>query len=167
MHYLFKLVKWEINYEKSVLIPSSRVTFLGALWSPTKVIRTDSYQRDAIYLVANKVFKIRAQEQASAANLRFLIPPLLGISFPLSTKFYSPWTALDIPRFSECKYFVNLASVATETQIAALEMAIPLNQEIKFSLNNKLVNELNEALLYLDMARQVLNEACFDSFKPA
>ena len=43
-------------------------------------------------------------------------------------------------------------------------MAIPLNQEIKFSLNKILVNELNAAMLSLDMPSQRLDEACFDSF---
>ena len=59
------------------------------------------------------------------------------------------------------KYF---ASDATETQIAALEMANPSNQEIKPSQDNILVNELKAALLSLDMASQRLDEAYFDSF---
>ena len=34
-----KLVKWEINYKKSVLHPVNKITFLGATWSPLKVTR--------------------------------------------------------------------------------------------------------------------------------
>ncbi len=43
-------------------------------------------------------------------------------------------------------------------------MANPSNKEIKFSLNNLLVNELNAAMLSLDMPSQRLDVACFKSF---
>ena len=40
MMYYFNLVKWNINYKKSVLVPVRKITFLGAKWFSDKVVRT-------------------------------------------------------------------------------------------------------------------------------
>jgi hypothetical protein len=71
---------------------------------------------------------------------------------------------LDIPRMRDAVLFVNFASDATETQIAALEMDDPSNQEIQLYNDNILVNELKAAMLSLEMASSRLDEACFNSF---
>lgn len=39
MLYLFQLVKWVVNIEKSILTPTQNVTFLGATWLKERVVR--------------------------------------------------------------------------------------------------------------------------------
>ena len=61
--------------------------------------------------------------------------------------------SLNMPRITTATKFVNFASDATESQLAAVEMNNLNNQIVIFnSLNNILVNELKAALLALDLA---------------
>jgi hypothetical protein len=48
MHYLFRLVKWEINYTKSVINPALKIVFLGAIWSPLTLTHHRRAKKDQI-----------------------------------------------------------------------------------------------------------------------
>ena len=39
MQSLFKIIKWNLNFDKSCLIPTQKITFKEATWTPNKVIR--------------------------------------------------------------------------------------------------------------------------------
>ena len=38
--YYFKLVKWNINYKQSILVPVRKITFLGAKWFSDKEVKS-------------------------------------------------------------------------------------------------------------------------------
>ena len=61
---------------------------------------------------------------------------------------------LNFPRVNNTTQFVNFASDATETQLAASEMGKQSNRLVVKENNNILVNELKAALLSLQLAKQ-------------
>ena len=147
LHYLFKLVKWEINYKKSVLIPTQEITFLGASWSPLNVQRAKGATQ-AMSFIWSQIKHLKSPlggkplerirgflnyYSAFAGSFFTVVNRVLLAKdrrpFDKIFKFLinKDTIFLNIPRISEAIIFVNFASDATETQIAAVEMNSPDN----------------------------------------
>jgi L-fucose mutarotase/ribose pyranase (RbsD/FucU family) len=184
MHYLFRLVKWEINYTKSVLNPALKILFLGAVWSPLKVVRTKN-ATDSMRYIWSQIRYLKSELKGKplqrvrgflnyyvsfAGNFFSIVNKILLIKDRrpydkiFSYLINQDTIHLNIPRLSTARSFVNFASDATETQIAALQMDDPANFQIKVKYDNILVNELNAAMLSLQMADDFIDDKLFSEF---
>lgn len=174
MLYLFNLVKWVVNIEKSVLKPTQNVIFLGARWLSDRVVRTTKATLECARIWA----AISRSDETLTGRPLQQIRGFLNYYFSFAGNFHSVINRilnsknkirfnkifiylinkntifLNLPRINNSSNFVNFASDATKTQLAAMEMDNPSNAIIEKSNNNILVNELKAALLSLRLAAQ-------------
>ncbi len=158
--YLFNLVKWVVNKDKSVLVPTQKVTFLGATWLKDRVLRSTQATLEcariwAVISAKGFVLDGRPLEQvrgflnyyfAFAGNFHSLINQILTHSNKIIfSKIF--WYLINkntiyfnFPRVTNDTIFVNFALDATEHQLAALEMSNTNYRLIIKSEANILVN---------------------------
>jgi hypothetical protein len=170
--YLFKLIGWIINYPKSQLTPVKSITFLGATWSQTNVKRTAQATITCASIwnqlcLSNKQPTGRLLQQirgyfnyylSFAGNFFSIINRiLLSKNLVNFTKIFTyllckDSISLSMPKLTKARRFLNLASDATETQIAACYLKDVKINLIHFCKNNILVNELKAGMLALKLA---------------
>ena len=162
MSYLFKLINWVVNPEKSVLVPVRQIIFLGAIWGKTGITRLPEVT-ESLKIIWSLIRSIRLSPKGLqrvrgylnyylnfAGNFFAVVNRILKlknkgaydriVSYLISKKhinFVNPKPKREV---------ISIHTDATPTQIAAV---VTNDQKLFFinrSLDNILMNELKAAL---------------------
>lgn len=175
------IVKWELNYEKSILSPKTTITFLGATWRQTGITRSAKITLQCHQIIATLAHTKRQLSEKQIQRIRGLLNYYIGFAGDFFGLVNSYLKAVkrnkmaiylhalfhqDHIKFKSNKAiqqppnYISIATDATKTRIAATTIGKtkrkhgPLTATHNIN-GNILVNELRAALLGMELAKSI------------